>query len=80
MKSDEVNSVTGKKSVIFKEGEKKRRENVELIRREEPVGPKLTLELIRQLNLSDSNLSFVYNKEKEGFLPGHEERMNFSNI
>ena len=49
--------------------------------------PKQTFELIRHLNLSmfavvvDVCLFyFVFNQEKEGFGPGHDERLNLSSI
>ena len=55
MTSDDVNSVTEKKSVIFEE--KKKQKEIGLIRRGEPVGPKQTLVLTQHFNLSDSNVS-----------------------
>ena len=59
MTSDDVNSVTGKKLVIF-EGWVGGGGGIELIRRGEPVDPKQMLALIRNFNLSDLNVSVAF--------------------
>ena len=71
----EVNSITGEKSVIFKKVKKRGWGfGIELIGSREPMGPKQTLELIWNFNLSDLNLSFdFFCKGKEGFWLGHGE-------
>ena len=63
----EVNSVTGKKSVIFKGGEGGRELNLSSVWRAR--GPKQRLELTRHLNLFDLNLLDVFflTKKKEDF-------------
>ena len=87
MASDEMNSVTGKKSVIFKGGAGRGRGmgegGIEFLRRGEPVEPKQTLELMRKLILSDLNLSVVFlthKKKRRRFWPGHDERFNLSDL
>ena len=64
MTSDEVISVVENKSVIF-EGEKssppqkKNTKKNQLIQREDPVGTKITLEVIRHKKLFDLNLPSI---------------------
>ena len=61
MVSEEVNkSQERKKSVVFKEENKKRCEKIELIQCGKHVGPKQMLELIQHLKLSNLNLSVVF--------------------
>ena len=61
MTSDELNSVMGKKSVIFKE-KQKRQENFELSWHGEPVGPVQVPQLIQYLTLS---VVFLKKKKKD---------------
>ena len=102
MTSDEVNSSTGKKLVIFEERRKKEvGQNLNLSSTWSLWSKSKCLNLssiwtdptwtIRHLNLSDLNLSSIwtyltwtypllFNKGKERFLLGHDERLNLSSI
>ena len=76
--SDEVNSIMGKKSVIFKEKwkeKKKRWKSLNLTGTESLWGQR------KYLNLPDLNLSIVFIiKNKKGIWLGHGECLNSSNI
>ena len=71
MISDELNSVTRMKLIIFKGTKnkfKKGWKKSKLIQRGEPAWPKQMFELIQHLNLPDLNLIVVFNQEKRRIL------------
>ena len=80
MASNEVNSMTGRKQVNFKEKQTKQKKKAgkkeEIVQHGQPVEPEHMLEVIWHLNLSNLNLSVG----REGFGPGHDKRLNLAGI
>ena len=74
MTTDEVNSVMGKQLAI--QGQKKE----ELIQWGEPVGPKQGLNLSSIWTYLIWTYLLFFNKEEEGFWPGHDERLKLCSI